>query len=364
MTEQTEETTDETTSADQIFDNNFVSETVETTTTTTEEEPETFPREYVAKLRDESAKHRTRAQRADDLAARLHTALVTATGRLADPSDLPFDESHVDDAEALTAAIDALLTRKPHLASGESSETWGKVSPGEPIPSTSPGCSGATPVREGGRERSAERSADRRKGGCVAMAEVVVKWVMCGQAQCLACREVNDCRPGVGEDRPSAWEPDSRAEATDVLGARLDVSGDGEVVNHRVVLGPHGDQAGVRVGKCAVKGLPEVPLQQVAFGVIEPRPDDRAVLGEEQFGACAHDAGRLVDDVRVAERKVASDVAPSTEAGGIEKLRRRGIEGARVDGLSGRSGRGERQRDKKGANHGRDQPPEPSAGAG
>ncbi len=82
-----------------------------------EEEPETFPREYVEKLRDESAKHRTRAQRADDLAARLHTALVTATGRLADPSDLPFEESHVDDAEALTVAINELLSRKPHLAS-------------------------------------------------------------------------------------------------------------------------------------------------------------------------------------------------------------------------------------------------------
>ncbi len=85
--------------------------------TTTEEEPETFPREYVVKLRDEAARHRTRAQRADDLAARLHTALVAATGRLADASDLPFEESHVDDAEALTTAIDELLTRKPHLAS-------------------------------------------------------------------------------------------------------------------------------------------------------------------------------------------------------------------------------------------------------
>ncbi len=42
---------------------------------------------------------------------------MSATGRLADPSDLPFAESHVDDAEALTAAIDELLTRKPHLAS-------------------------------------------------------------------------------------------------------------------------------------------------------------------------------------------------------------------------------------------------------
>jgi len=84
---------------------------------TPDDDPETFPAEYVRKLRDESARHRTRAQRADDLAARLHTAMVAATGRLADPSDLPFEESHVDDDEALTAAIDELLTRKPHLAS-------------------------------------------------------------------------------------------------------------------------------------------------------------------------------------------------------------------------------------------------------
>jgi hypothetical protein len=106
MTEQTEETESlETTTSD------------ETEEVQTEEEPETFPREYVQQLRDEAAKHRTRAQRADDLAARLHTALVTATGRLADPSDLPFEESHLDDADALTAAIDELLARKPHLAS-------------------------------------------------------------------------------------------------------------------------------------------------------------------------------------------------------------------------------------------------------
>lgn len=82
-----------------------------------QDDAETFPREYVQKLRDESAKHRTRAQRADDLAARLHGALVAATGRLADPSDLVFDSEHLDDPEALTAAIDELLTRKPHLAS-------------------------------------------------------------------------------------------------------------------------------------------------------------------------------------------------------------------------------------------------------
>jgi len=41
--------------------------------------------------------------------------MVAATGRLADPSDLPFDAAHLDDEAALTAAIEDLLTRKPHL---------------------------------------------------------------------------------------------------------------------------------------------------------------------------------------------------------------------------------------------------------
>lgn len=92
-------------------------ETADPTPVQTTEDPETFPREYVVKLRDEAAKHRTRAQRADDLAHRLHGSLVAATGRLADPTDLAFDEAHIDDADALSAAIDDLLTRKPHLGS-------------------------------------------------------------------------------------------------------------------------------------------------------------------------------------------------------------------------------------------------------
>jgi hypothetical protein len=93
--------------------------TDETETVETEEqaEPDSFPRKVVEDLRRENATYRTRAQRTDALAARLHTALVAATGRLADPSDLPFEESHLDDTDALTAAIDELLSRKPHLAS-------------------------------------------------------------------------------------------------------------------------------------------------------------------------------------------------------------------------------------------------------
>ena len=86
-------------------------------TTDEQTEPESFPREYVQQLRDENAKHRTRAQRADDLAKRLHTSLVAATGRLADPSDLAFDEAHLEDPAELEAAIDQLVEKKPHLSS-------------------------------------------------------------------------------------------------------------------------------------------------------------------------------------------------------------------------------------------------------
>lgn len=81
-----------------------------------ESEPDTFDRAYVEKLRQENGKYRQRAQRADNLAHRLHTALVEQTGKLADPTDLPFDETHLDDADSLTAAIDELLKAKPHLA--------------------------------------------------------------------------------------------------------------------------------------------------------------------------------------------------------------------------------------------------------
>lgn len=76
---------------------------------------ETFPRAYVEKLRKENAGYRDKAKRADDLAARLHTALVAADGRLADPEDLEYKPEHLDDSEALTAAISDLVARKPGL---------------------------------------------------------------------------------------------------------------------------------------------------------------------------------------------------------------------------------------------------------
>lgn len=80
-------------------------------------EQDTFPREYVEKLRKEAAGHRDRAKRTDELAHRLHTALVEATGRLADARDLPYDEAHLEDPQALSQAIEALLADRPHLGS-------------------------------------------------------------------------------------------------------------------------------------------------------------------------------------------------------------------------------------------------------
>lgn len=90
------------------------------------EEQDTFPRDYVEKLRDENAKYRQRAQQVDEYAERLHNALTAATGRLQDPSDLSFDQSHLDDPEALETAIQELLANKPHLASRKPSGNIGQ----------------------------------------------------------------------------------------------------------------------------------------------------------------------------------------------------------------------------------------------
>ena len=108
----TDEQTPDQTEIDQTTEEETAPEVTEE-----QQEVETFDREYVTKLRDENAKYRQRAGKADDLARRLHTALVAATGLLADPSDLPFDEDHLESPEALTEAVEALLEAKPHLRS-------------------------------------------------------------------------------------------------------------------------------------------------------------------------------------------------------------------------------------------------------
>lgn len=121
-------TTDDTTEVDETVTEDAATETTEGDTEASrslaglggdggDDDAETFPRSVVEKLRQENGRYRQRAGQADAYAARLHTELVRATGRLADPADLEFDAAHLDDAEALTEAIDALLADKPHLAS-------------------------------------------------------------------------------------------------------------------------------------------------------------------------------------------------------------------------------------------------------
>lgn len=95
------------------------------------DEPDTFPRTVVEELRRENARYRTRAGQADDMATRLHLELVRATNRLADPTDLPFEERHLEDVDILDAAIDDLLARKPHLASRRPSGDIGQGATGQ-----------------------------------------------------------------------------------------------------------------------------------------------------------------------------------------------------------------------------------------
>ncbi|MCX6470372.1 MAG: hypothetical protein NTW76_13795 [Corynebacteriales bacterium] len=75
-------------------------------------EGDTFDRAYVEDLRKESAGYRTQLRTVQE---QLHRALVEKSGLLADPADLPFDATHLEDPEALAASIEQLTTEKPHL---------------------------------------------------------------------------------------------------------------------------------------------------------------------------------------------------------------------------------------------------------
>ncbi|MBS45604.1 MAG: hypothetical protein CMH83_21020 [Nocardioides sp.] len=87
------------------------------------DQAETFSREYVEKLRSENAEQRTKAKRAEDAETRLRDLAVAAAvrGILTDPTDLGWSDEYADedgwpDAEKITAAAEALVERKPHLA--------------------------------------------------------------------------------------------------------------------------------------------------------------------------------------------------------------------------------------------------------
>lgn len=94
-------------------------ETTETDETQTDE-TQTYPAKIVQDLRKENAAYRERVRtaeaRVDELSRALFTARVAATGKLADPADLEFSADLLSDDNALNAAVDDLIAKRPHYA--------------------------------------------------------------------------------------------------------------------------------------------------------------------------------------------------------------------------------------------------------
>lgn len=109
--------------------------------TSTEGSGDVFPRAYVSELRKESAGYRDRAKQAeanaDAYARRLHAELVKATGKLENPDELPFDAEHLDNPDALGAALAALLDERPYLAKRVIAGDIGQGSRGDAKPEVS-----------------------------------------------------------------------------------------------------------------------------------------------------------------------------------------------------------------------------------
>ena len=75
---------------------------------------ETFPRSYVEKLRSQNARYRERAKTPTPTASGCTPSWsAPPAGWPTRPTSIP----HLDDPDALAAALDDLMARKPHLAS-------------------------------------------------------------------------------------------------------------------------------------------------------------------------------------------------------------------------------------------------------
>ena len=84
-----------------------------------DDKEQTFDLKYVEKLRKEAGDNRVKAKEQEEviegLKRRLFLNEVKGLGKLADPTDLPYDAELVDDPDKLKEAVDDLLARKPHL---------------------------------------------------------------------------------------------------------------------------------------------------------------------------------------------------------------------------------------------------------
>lgn len=107
-------------------------ETDDTERPATDETDETdSENDGIRKVRREAANYRTQLREAEtelqDVKAQLFAAKVSASGKFADPSDMPVDLDMVNDDAALYRAIDELLEHKPHLRARQ----FGNIGQGE-----------------------------------------------------------------------------------------------------------------------------------------------------------------------------------------------------------------------------------------
>jgi hypothetical protein len=165
------------------------------------------------------------------------------------------------------------------------------ANPGEPA------VSGVERPRSAERCHSGrERVADGLERCGVPAFEVVAEGMGTTGCQHLACRLVNeDCAHVEEHGRPTRL-PHSGKEAARPRGPAVEVARLGQVVDDGVVLDPEDARSGVRIGERSRERLPEVPLDEVALGVVLALADDRPLLADDELRAAAQDAARLVDD--------------------------------------------------------------------
>lgn len=104
------------TGVDETTPDNEVVEDESTDHDTPEEVDSVVEPEAVEEVEEETPNPSPEAVEPSEVHTALHTALVKLDGRLSDPNALPYDEAHLTDDEALTAAITALIERSPHLS--------------------------------------------------------------------------------------------------------------------------------------------------------------------------------------------------------------------------------------------------------
>lgn len=85
-------------------------------------ESKSYNEEYVKRLRDEAARYRVKAKRADDAEGRLRAAAIgqATDGILADPTDMTWSDEFADDdgwpdLDRIKDAAINLVVSKPHL---------------------------------------------------------------------------------------------------------------------------------------------------------------------------------------------------------------------------------------------------------